>query len=304
MELSGIDLNLLVALEALLDEKNVTRAGKRIGLTQSATSHALGRLRELLDDPLLIRSGHGMRRTALGERLAVRLPPLLESIRETLFEFGRDFDPASSEREFAIATNDYVVATVFGDVIEEVSRQAPGVNLRIRELDASVVQKQLAAGELDLAIGTLRVPEGLCCERLFEDGFTCLVRNEHPTIGARMTLKRYVETPHILISSPSEGPGIVDYRLAELDLSRRVALRLPHFMIAPALVAQSDYVLTMATRLAKRLASRYDLRCLKPPIEIPSFPVAMVWDQRADGDPGLTWLKEIVAKIARVQRDS
>src|SRR6185503_12534019 len=206
-KLSSIDLNLLLALEALLHAGNVTAAGRRIGLSQPAMSHALARLRDLLGDPLLVREGRSMRRTALAERLLPRLRELLAEIEATLLGHRR-FTPAESARSFRIATNDYCGALLLPTVLAEVRRSAPGVRLEFHAYRGYAPVHKLALGELDLAIGVfLDVDRRLAAAELFRDGFACLVRRGNSRVGKELTLERYVELDHALITSPDYGPG-------------------------------------------------------------------------------------------------
>ena len=294
MELGGVDLNLLAALDALLAEQRVARAAARVGLSQPAMSRALGRLRALLGDPLLVRDGARMRTTPRADALGPRVRRILAEVKATLLE-AAPFDPAADRRTFVIATNDYCGAVLLPGLIQRLRREAPLVDLKVRALGPSTPVEALAEGALDLAIGTfLEGTAGLVEQVLLEDGFVCVVRAGHPLARPRLTLRRYAEAEHLLVSAPGEGPGVADLALAERGLARRVAVRVPYFLVAARLVASTDLVLTLPRRLAEVVAADAGLVLLKPPLPLPRFEVTLVGHPRAAADPALAWLRALI----------
>jgi DNA-binding transcriptional LysR family regulator len=293
-KLSAIDLNLLVALDALLAERNVTRAGKKVGLTQSSMSHALKRLRELFGDPLLVKSGHDLHPTTLAEELAPKITHLMRELRETLLE-RVSFEPELDARTFTIATNDYCGSVLIPQLVAHLRRAAPHVDLRIRALAQQGPFDALTAGEIDVAIGTfLQPPPYIESLTLFEEAFVCMVaKKKRP-----LSLEELAAHDHVLISSPGEGPGIVDFALAKQGLSRRVAVRVPFFSVAPAIVAETDYVLTVPARLARIFEASHRLRSFPPPLPLDGFSVTMWWHARTERDPARRWLREQVLAIS------
>lgn len=297
--LAGLDLNLLVALDALLQEANVTAAGRRIGLSQPTMSHSLARLRELVGDPLLVKEGRTLRRTALGDRLAPTVERLLVEIEGTLLG-ARVFAPRLTTRTFRIATNDYCGAVVVPEVVERVRRAAPLAQLEIHAHRGPAPVRELARGELDLAIGTfLEVDPSLTARTLFEDGFACLLRRGHPRVPGPLTLARYVELEHVLVTAPGYGVGLVDRELDRRGLKRRVAVRVPFFLVAPAIVARTDLAVTLPARLARLSAGRPGLRMVLAPLELRSFAVQQVWPRSAEDDAASRWLRDEVEQAAR-----
>ena len=296
--LASIDLNLLVALDALLRERNLTRAGQRIGLSQPAMSHALARLRELLADPVLTREGRVMRRTALGEVLAPRVVRLLSDADSTLLGH-RTFAPSTDERTFRIATNDHCGAVLIPDFVARVRSQAPNVALELHAHRGQAPAVELARGELDVAVGVfLRTEPGLVVEELFRERFCCLVRRGHPRVKGRLTLEEFVELEHLLVSVPDYGPGVVDFALAARKLERRVRVRVPSFLVAPLIVARTDLILTVPARIASSFARAHGLRVLRPPLQLSSFAVQMIWRAGAN-DAALRWLRsQLLASAA------
>jgi DNA-binding transcriptional LysR family regulator len=288
--LSSIDLNLLVALDALLRDCSVGRAGRRIGLSQPAMSHALARLRELLGDPILVREGRMMRRTAVGERLAPRLLQLLSDVESTLFDH-RSFVPARARRRFRIATSDYCGAVVMPDLVARIRKLAPGVELEVHAHRGPAPAEELARGELDVALGVfLHVDDSLRVQDLFQERFCCVVRHGHPVVRGTLTLAQFLACDHLLVSVPDYGPGVVDFALAQRSLQRRVSVRVPSFLAAPIVVAGSDLILTLPERIARLMARGQRLRILPPPLELAPFTVQMVWRGSPD-DAALAWLR-------------
>lgn len=303
-DLAGVDLNLVVALDALLTDRHVTRAAARLGLTQSAASHALGRLRDLLGDPLLVRGPRGgMLPTPFAERIRPQLRRVLDELATTLR--NEPFDPATTQHTFHIGASDYVELVLLPRLAARIARLAPRVDLWVHTFtDAG--EGELASGELDLVLG----PSGGTTPRptpraasiyekeLFEESFTCIVRAEHPLAGARMTLARYCETPHLLVAPRGTPGSFVDDALAKLGRSRRVGLAVPHFLVVPYIIASTDLVATLADRVAQMFAKTLDLVTVPPPLPIPRFRMAASWHERSQHDAPHKWLREQLLAVA------
>lgn len=299
LKLEDINLNLLVSLDALLEERNVTRAARRMGVTQSAMSHTLRRLRDLFEDELLVSGRDGMVLTPRAQRLAAPLHEELMELERVVRDEAR-FDPRTAERTFYLATSDYIAMVLVPAMLELLGDQAPGIDLVFRPMKFDRVSWQLETGELSMSVGVnLDLRAGIKRRKLFDDHFACLVRKDHPTIRGELTFERYLETPHALISPTSEGQGIVDRVLAEQGRARRVSLRVPFFAAAPFFIAQSDLILTAPRRLACMLASRFDLQLLCAPVELPHFDVFTAWHERFDGSPAHQWLRELTVQAAK-----
>ena len=295
--LSAIDLNLLVVLRALLVERHVTRAAARVGLSQSATSHALSRLRELYGAPLHGRSGRALSLTPR----AARLLPLLErGLGELQLAVSGEpeFQPTSAQRTFTLGMADYLQALIIGPLLRRVAKRAPGIDLSVVVFPN--LRDLVESGSIDLALTVSSSDlRGLSHEPLFEEGFMCMVRRGHPRIKKTLSLNTYLEERHVAIA-PSGTPGTrVDTVLAQHGLERRIALRVTNFLIAPVVVSQTDFINTMPTRLARQLAETYSLRLVSAPIELPQFEYCLMWHPRLDNDPAQRWLRETVAAVTK-----
>ncbi len=298
-KLKEMDLNLLVTLDVLLREESVTRAADQLGRSQSAISHALNRLREEFDDELLVRSGRSMVRTGRGEELMEPLRQALTRLEEVVSE-GGVFEPKKSRASFEIATNDYAQFVLLPPLMDAMQERAPGIDLRVRELGSEPPTKRLAAGEIDLAL-TLGLPEhvpaSLYRRDLFKLELVSVVRRGHPRVGEELDLKVFCELPHILVSPLGDDEGVVDITLRRRGLSRRVAVVVPHFMVAPHLVATTDMVLTTARGVAESFAEFLPIRLVEPPLELERGTVSMVWHPRSHSQECHRWLRRCIRDV-------
>ena len=297
-EIHVIDLNLLSALEALLAERSVTRAAVRVGLTQPAMSHALARLRKTLGDPLFVRTSAGLVPTPRCERLAEPLERILREVAR-MVEPPAAFDPKTSRRKFRVATTDYVELVLLPRLFARLREEAPNVNLQFVAVPSNA-GSALIEERVDVVIGlhgSFEEGAGFRTQKLFDDSFVCVVREGHPK--KKLTLEAFVELPHLLISPRGASGSIVDDALAKLGLRRRVALDLPHFLVAPHVIKESDLVLTLAGRVANVLVPVLGLRQLAPPIELATFAMAMLWHERAHADEAHVWLRRMISETAR-----
>ncbi len=307
MDLRGINTNLVVALRALLVHRNVTRAAKDVGLTQSSMSHALGQLRVQFDDPLLVPAG---RELVLTERGKALVEPVVDAVErlERVFARAEPFDPRMSRRTFQVASSDNMELYVLPR-LAAVLKNAPGIDVRVRALPEDW-EKALQRGEIDLKLGRkYPVASGLSSQTLSKERFACVVRRGHPA-PSKPTLREYAELEHLVIaprgtssvpvsSSPTSAPplGHVDTVLAKHGLRRRVVLTVPHFLVAPFIVAQSDLVLTVPVRLLDWVAKPLRLRRIELPVRLAGYELSQVWAARSRDDDAHRWLRGTIADL-------
>lgn len=291
MELSDLDLGLLLALDALLQDANVTRAATRLGIGQPALSARLGRLRELFGDPLFVPAsgGRGVVATPLAEALRPALADALAQLRR-LIEPGDGFDPARSRRTFVIAAYENP-ATVFAPaLVADLAAAAPGVRIAFVAPGADTAAR-LERGGVDLLLGADRGHEGLVCRRLLDSDYATAQRRGHPRGTGPLDLDAFCALDHVLISADGGGfAGVVDDALAALGRSRRVAVSTQSYALAPLIVAGSDCIGTMPRRVLQRFAAGLDL--FAPPLALPSARLYAFWHPRSHADPGHAWLRE------------
>ncbi|GAB4214068.1 MAG: LysR family transcriptional regulator [Synechococcales cyanobacterium] len=299
MNLAGLDLNLLVVFDALLSEGHVTRAGQRLGLSQPATSHALARLRHLTGDPLFLRTPQGLQPTPKALALSTTLRPALHAIQATLLE-APPFDPSQSQRVFAIGMSDYVEFTVLPTLMRHLQSVAPGVGIHIRSGERAKLLALLDKGDIDVACGVF--PENVPwhhAQILFEETYVGVCRDPHPTLPNPVDLDAFVAASHLLISIQEDRQGRVDTWLAEHQRSRHIALSLPHFLIAPFVLAQTNLIATLGSRIAHAFAQHQSLRLFPLPVPITGFAVTLRWHQSHQSDPAQSWLRTQLLQVCQ-----
>lgn len=300
IDLSRVDLNLLVVFEALMRERHVGRAAARLCLSQSATSHALGRLRELLGDPLFVRHPKGVEPTARAQALAGPVREAMAGLRAILAP-RVPFSPATLARRFTIGATDYAVLVVLAPLMETVQREAPGLDLRVVPVDRGGVAEAFDRGALDFAIGNFPdLPHRLEALPLFREQFVGAVRRGHPALrDGKMALADFARLPHALASPRGDSHGRVDEALAPLGLSRRVAVTVPHFLALPFLLGASDLVGVLPGRAAARLAGAAALDLFPLPLEVGDWTLHLVRPRQMAGTPEVDWFCRQVAAIAQ-----
>lgn len=301
INLARLDLNLLVALDALLTERGVTRAADRVGLGQSAMSHNLARLRALFGDELLTRGPEGMRPTPRALALAAPVRAALAQI-QALLSRDKAFDPRTAERTFRVGLSDSTEVLLIPALLDRLREGAPGVHLRLHNIDPSRLLDDLDADRLDFAVATGTFAQGQAHHKrrpLLTETFMCMFNAERTGVSAPITLEDYVRLPHVLTSLREDERGVVDDALAKLGLKRTVVLTTPRFLAVPFLVARAPVVVTMHARLARLFAAELDLSLSPPPVELQEIAVSLFWHASYDHDPGHRWLRQEIMHLAQ-----
>ena len=291
------DLDLLLALEVFLRERHVSRAAKRLGITQSAASQRLARLREFFADELLTPGRPLASLTPRAEAMAEPLSAALATLRSAI-QRGRAFERASSDRHFVLLGNDLLEAAGMPVVLPRLQREAPNVTVQVERVDAQFMSR-LERGTADMAF----VPEFLVTTSLMrlrppDEPFVTLMRRGHPASKRPLTLESYLELEHVLITPHGMPGSLVDQALEPIGKHRRVRVRLQHFSAAPFVVANTDLVVT-CPRSVLRLGDVFGLKAMKPPVELGADRASLVWHSRMQDDPGHRWLRELIAEMAR-----
>jgi DNA-binding transcriptional LysR family regulator len=295
VDLSAVDLNLLKLFEALLRERSVTQAGLRLGLSQPAASRALGRLRTMLGDRLVVRGKLGLELTPRGEALAGPVARLLDDARGIVSPAV--FDPASATGRITIAAHDHLSLLVLAGLTARFERHAPALSLHIAQPAGDNV-RLVEQGTADLALGIFEaLPGSLYRRGLYTDHLVCVVRSGHPGAEGGLGLERYLALRHVAVTISGVGESAVDTALSAQGLARRVALRVPHFLAGAMLVADSDMILTLPGRLARRLAERLPLMLLDLPLRLAPLSPAMIWHERFHGDPAHAWVRQQLVEV-------
>jgi DNA-binding transcriptional LysR family regulator len=296
-DIRRIDLNLLVALDTLLEEQNVTRAARRLALTQPTVSAMLARLRKLFGDPLFVRTQRGISPTPRAAALAPTLRQWL--IEAQAFVTDERFNASTAELTFTLSANDYIQSTLIVPFVQRLRRAAPGVRLAVRSPQFADVTTMLANGELDLCItSTPEVPSvELPSRLLYHERYIGVVRREHP-LRSKVTLEQFCNHPHVVVS-PTEGRfiGPTDQALAQMGRRRRVVLSVSGFLILSEILKTDDLIAVVPERvLAGRMTG---LRAFTPPVAVPGFSVIALWHARLQKDPAHRWMRELLAQTAQ-----
>ncbi|MGY0219149.1 LysR family transcriptional regulator [Endozoicomonadaceae bacterium StTr2] len=297
MELEEVyrrDLNLLVALKVLLEEGSVSRAAHRLHLSQSAMSRVLGRLRELLNDPLLIRQGQQLIPTERALEISGQLDQPLEQLRHLLVQ--DDFDPRTCDKRFVIATTDYAMQTILPFALPRIYQEAPGIQLEFPPVQHEQLLDQLSAG-CDMAINR---PEGsvepLHSSRLGPVSVFCLLSKKHPLAQQELTLKDYLNYPHALIAISDGVKALIDEALRGTEPQRKMVLRAYHLQAALAIVDTMPLIITVPADLAYLVADKHDLVIKSLPFEFKPFDYWLIWHPRCDHSAAQLWLRRLLTE--------
>jgi DNA-binding transcriptional LysR family regulator len=298
MNLAQVDLNLLVALEAILSEKHLTRAGDRLGLSQPTMSHTLSRLRRLFGDELLTRVGREYYLTPLGSELVEPLRDILKNIELTI-ERRPAFDPGLDERAFVVSASDYSTYLALQPAIEIIEREAPHVSIQIVDLYTNV-PNDLASGDIDLLIWPEALGPDMPRQTLFTDHWVAIAWEGHPEVGSSLTMEQYLAQPHIVYgTSLQDVSGIADRAIKTTHPEARITVTTHSFFLMPFLIGRSKLIALAHERLARRLAPLADIKIVKLLFDTPAISEAMFWHPRMTSDPAHRWLRNVLMESAK-----
>lgn len=296
MDTKRLDLNLLVTLEALLIEQNVTRAAARLHLSQPAVSAQLSKLRDVFEDPLLLPAQRGMTPTAKALEIVGPLRVALEQVRAIVVSH-KIFDPATARLTVTIACTDYVQVALVKRLAFAIRSEAPGVRIALRNFDLSYLEAQMSRGDVDLALmNTLGAPPSLRVRHLFDERYVLIGRRGHPHLHEGIGYEEFARLEHIVVSLRGGSfSTAVDDILLTLGHKRSVVMSASSFLLVPELVAQSDCVALVPSRLIHGRAE--ELICVEPPFPVDGFPVGIVWHERTHGHDGLRWIRDYIGRV-------
>ncbi len=297
MNIANFDLNLLRVLDALLREQNVSRAAERLALSQPAVSNALNRLRELLDDPLLVRIGRRMQPTPRALALEAPIRSALRQIEQSLAA-GETFDPAESRQRFSIAVTDYVELVCMPSLLDRLSQHAPGIGIDIRHLSPTLPAEALDKGELDLVLGRFdEVPARFARQHWMSETLQLAVQRDNPLVDGPPDLERFLALRHLWVHG-GQTRGMVDQWLGEQGLSRQILYTTPNYLQAAHIVAGSELVAVLPTQLARHFARLLPLNLFDLPFALGPFHLEIVHLAQRQRDPALQWLIGEIQAVA------
>lgn len=295
IEPRDIDLNLLVVFQQVFQQRQISAAAKQLRLSQSAVSNALARLRKTVGDELFVRTAAGMQPTPLAEQLSEPIEAALELVGQALNRHER-FDAASSARRFTIAMTDVGEVYFMPVLIERCAALAPGVELATVRAGTLDLKAEMEAGRVDMAIGAFDDVSGaLYQRRLFTQPYVSMFRASHPLAAGALTLKRFAQARHLIVSSMESPYEKVNQALEKAGVALAGSCRVPHFTAVPYIVGGTDLVVTVPQKLAERAAAPFNLRYVKPPLRLPSLQTNVFWHRRYHQDQGNQWLRGLIA---------
>ncbi|UDF05472.1 LysR substrate-binding domain-containing protein [Asticcacaulis sp. AND118] len=293
------DLNLLPVFVALMEERNVTRAAERLGITQPALSNALNRLRDTLRDPLFIRERYGMKPTEKAEELAPVIAAALAQIDDVI-RGQQDFDPAKAERLFTLAPNSYVEFVLMPAVVARLRQRAPGIRLRLTPFGTDLAETGVVSGTTAMVLGRLiDPPDNLIVQHLMDEGLACVVRAGHPEIHDSLTREQYERLKHVNVLPPGRLRAGLFQALERQGVKREVAVSVTHFLAVPEMIAVTDYCATLPRLICRHLAHDKRLKTVSAPVDLGIFPVEMAWHVRYRHDPAHRWLRGLISEVAK-----
>lgn len=293
------DLNLLPVFVALMEERSVTRAASRLGITQPALSNSLNRLRDMLRDPLFIRERYGIKPTQLAEDIAPAIEAALAQLDEIVVH-QQDFDPADAEHQFLIAPNSYAELVLMPALVARLREQAPGIRLRMIPFGNDLAETGVMSGTTAMVLGRIvDPPDNLVVQHLMDDGLACVVRHGHPDVGDNLSRDEYESLKHVNVLPPGRIRAGLFEALGKQNLKREVAVSVTHFLAVPEMIAVTDYCATLPILICRGLERDPRLKVLPAPVDLGTFPVELAWHVRYRHDPAHKWLRSTLIETAR-----
>jgi DNA-binding transcriptional LysR family regulator len=297
IEPSSIDLNLLTVFQEVYRARQISLAARRLGLTQSAVSNALARLRRTFGDELFVRTTHGMQPTPFAEQVADPVAAALAQVALALNQRSQ-FDPATSRRRFTIAMTDVGEVHFMPVLIERCTALAPGVELGSVRAGSLDIREEMETGRVDLAVGAFDdVPEAWYQRQLFRQPFVAMFRKGHPLSEGPVDLERFTAASHLIVDSRESPYDRINQMLEKAGIGVDARFRVPHFTAVPYIVSGSDLVVTVPQKLAERACAPFGLAWIAPPLQLPTLQTNVFWHRRFNQDPGNQWLRTLVADV-------
>jgi DNA-binding transcriptional LysR family regulator len=297
IEPSSIDLNLLSVFQEVYRERQISAAARRLGLTQSAVSNALARLRRTFGDELFVRTAHGMQPTPLAQQMAEPIGAAMAQVALALSQRSR-FDPATSGRRFTLAMTDVGEVYFMPVLIDRCRAAAPHVEIASIRANGLTLKDDMETGRVDLAIGAFEdVSDALYHRALFRQPFVSMFRKDHPLAKGKVDLERFVAAPHLIVDAAQSPYDRINALLEKAGVTAGARFRVPHFTAVPYIVSTSELVVTVPQKLAESAASPFGLKWIEPPLALPTLQTNVFWHRRFNHDPGIQWLRGLIADV-------
>jgi DNA-binding transcriptional LysR family regulator len=296
-EPSSIDLNLLSVFQEVYRERQISAAARRLGLTQSAVSNALARLRKTFGDELFVRTAHGMQPTPLAQQMAEPIGAAMAQVALALSQRSR-FDPGTSTRRFTLAMTDVGEVYFMPTLIERCRALAPNVEIASSRVNGLTLKEEMESGRVDLAIGAFEdASEALYQRQLFRQRFVSMFRKGHPLGRGTVDLARFAGAMHLVVDAAQSPYDRINGLLAKAGVATGARFRVPHFTAVPYIVATSELVVTVPQKLAESAAGPFGLQWIEPPLALPTLQTNVFWHRRFNHDPGIGWLRGLIVEV-------
>ncbi len=293
------DLNLLPVFVTLMEERNVTRAADRLGITQPALSNALARLRVVMRDPLFVRERYGMQPTQMALELAPVIATALAAIDGAVLG-QQEFDPVEADLSFTIAPNSYVEYVLMPAIVARLRETAPGIRLRLTPYGNDLIETGVMSGTTAMVLGRIvEPPDNLVVQHLMDEGLACVIRADHPEVSDSLSTEQYERMRHVNVVPHGRLRVGLFQALEQRGLRREVAVSVTHFLAVPEMIAVTDYCATLPRLICRHLAADPRLKIVPAPVDLGSFPVDLAWHVRHRNDPAHRWLRSLIADVAR-----
>lgn len=298
MDITKLDLNLLVIFETMLRLQNVSRAAEAMGMSQPALSFALNKLRTLFGDPLFIRGSRGMQPTPRAQQLCGTLHSVLDLIRIDLLQ-KPVFDPKTAQRTFTFNMSDIGEMIFLPTVLKRLSAAAPGVSIKTVSTPHRLLEDALQSGDVDLIMGYYPGLAGAAIyqQRLCTRDFVCIMRKDHPGIGDRMSLKQFLQAGHVVVQPAGRSHEQFETELEQQGLTRKIVLSVAHYIALPTIIAESDLIATVPHAVGSNFAKLANIKVLRPPMNVPTVELMQYWHARFHHDPANIWIRNVIADL-------
>lgn len=298
MNIGSLDLNLLVAFDAIARERNITVAASRVGISQPAMSNALARLRRTFNDPLFVRTGRGMEPTPFAKKLSDPIRRSCTLINDAL-RTASNFVPENSHHRFVFYVSDIGEAVNLPIIVRHLHNVSPHITIKAAHIPQRAVHEAMMAGEVDIALGFFpTLGSGFYEQRLYRDTFVCIARADHPDIRGTLTRKQFIVAAHGVVSFVGTGhDATVEQALVRQRIKRNIGLVVQHFATLPLIISRTDLIATIPLRAANSFSNLTRIQVIKPPINIPSFEIKQHWHERFHNDPANRWMRQQIAKL-------
>ena len=298
------DLNLMPVFLALMEERSVTRAAARLGITQPALSNSLSRLRDTLQDPLFIRARYGIKPTQLAEEIAPSIEAALAQLDDLIVN-QQHFQPKDANRLFTLAPNSYAELTLMPALVARLNDLAPAIKLRLTAFGNDLAETGIISGTTALALGRIvDPPDNLIVQHLMDESLACVVRVDHPDVGSSISRKQYERLKHVNVLPTGRLRAGLFQALERQNLKREVAISVTHFLTVPEIVAVTDYCATLPSLICRKLEGDGRFKVMPAPVDLGTFPLDMAWHVRYRHDPAHRWLRSLVAEVASSLSDN